>query len=434
MVSASDLTKRHRTMFWVLSGALAASLAVIALYGASHVWSALRPAALCLLVGWAAMLLSALAGFLFGIPRRVEDSANSTAGYAVNTNLEQVSDWLTKMLIGVGLIELGSLGTWFGGLSRTVGEAMGGGPGSAVAAGGVVAFFTPLGFLTGYLWTRMILPPALRAADALEETQVADQMTAVVDGTRGSASKFVTDSPESDEVVGKPDNREEITPIPAIPLPRPDDLFTLWHQVHIVLRSLAGMSTRRTRQTTEHLISVLERRGVLEQDVARALRALSDSVARVSAGATLSDSDSKAVQSRGKILLSALEMLRPVAAVAFEGHTLETLKKLAKQHGWQVSLDARLASGERVDALVEKNDRQILVEVLARRNKESLSRALDRSPGAAPLLLVLPGDQAEAPPRRLLVGKRTGPVEVLMWDDGADRFPDVVRGLLEPEG
>ena len=76
---------------------------------------------------WALACLASggIIGFLFGIPRVLQDinaptimpknneedkdSANtSKSSYRmqVNTNLEQISDWLTKIIVGVGLIEL----------------------------------------------------------------------------------------------------------------------------------------------------------------------------------------------------------------------------------------------------------------------------------------------------------------------------------------
>jgi len=64
-----------------------------------------------------------LLGFLFGIPRVLQKDSQSeaaesksgivprSAGYQliINTNLDDVSDWLTKILLGVGLVELQKL-------------------------------------------------------------------------------------------------------------------------------------------------------------------------------------------------------------------------------------------------------------------------------------------------------------------------------------
>jgi hypothetical protein len=76
--------------------------------------------AVALLVAGAAFLGGALLGFLFGIPRSLAveatpagttaepvEAGQRAALYRSNTNLEQISDWLTKILVGVGLVELG---------------------------------------------------------------------------------------------------------------------------------------------------------------------------------------------------------------------------------------------------------------------------------------------------------------------------------------
>lgn len=63
------------------------------------------------------MSVGSLLGFLFGMPRSAvaastneENDSNSALPYRPSTNLEQVSDWLTKILIGVGLVELSQIG------------------------------------------------------------------------------------------------------------------------------------------------------------------------------------------------------------------------------------------------------------------------------------------------------------------------------------
>ena len=73
----------------------------------------------------ASLMVGALIGFLFGIPRKLQDeqgvasdigsqeefdSRVVSALYGGNTNLEQISDWLTKILVGVGLTQISSLG------------------------------------------------------------------------------------------------------------------------------------------------------------------------------------------------------------------------------------------------------------------------------------------------------------------------------------
>jgi hypothetical protein len=65
--------------------------------------------------------IGSLIGFLFGIPRTLQlevpitpktqdagksDGKDDSFRQNVNTNLEQISDWLTKILVGVGLTQL----------------------------------------------------------------------------------------------------------------------------------------------------------------------------------------------------------------------------------------------------------------------------------------------------------------------------------------
>src|SRR4051812_30659866 len=51
-----------------------------------------------LMVGAASTLVGAIIGFLFGLPRVVELS-DTPAFMTSSTNLEQISDWLTKILV-----------------------------------------------------------------------------------------------------------------------------------------------------------------------------------------------------------------------------------------------------------------------------------------------------------------------------------------------
>lgn len=115
-----------------------------------------------------------LLGFLFGIPKLLtsgaaadpdDRSATSTAGYAPNTNLEQVSDWLTKILLGAGLTQIGSLPHRLRQLGDALAPAVGGGSGAAGFAASLAVYFTILGFLAGWLLTRLLLARALSAAD-----------------------------------------------------------------------------------------------------------------------------------------------------------------------------------------------------------------------------------------------------------------------------
>lgn len=125
--------------------------------------------AIGLLTAAAAFAAGALVGFLFGIPRMVAQSADAHPAvddgtpkllYAPNTNLEQISDWLTKILVGVGLVQLGQVGGAIDSLANGLQDGLGEPNGHAVAVMLLISFAIA-GFLSSYLFTRMRLQSAL---------------------------------------------------------------------------------------------------------------------------------------------------------------------------------------------------------------------------------------------------------------------------------
>ncbi len=145
------------------------------------------------LVALAATAIASVGGFLFGLPRYsavlavpVSDSASlaessmtaaaeaqGAAGvYTPSNNLEQVSDWLTKLLLGAGLVQLGRVGRWLGGFidglagAFTSGDAASVPSAAKVIAGSLLAFYSAFGFLFGYIittiWYRRRLEATMR--------------------------------------------------------------------------------------------------------------------------------------------------------------------------------------------------------------------------------------------------------------------------------
>jgi hypothetical protein len=138
--------------------------------GAAFLW-----ALACLATG-------ALVGFLFGIPRVVQKSskapaANGAAGGAgssdgdgyrqqVNTNLEQISDWLTKIIVGIGLVELKNVPKYLESVANYQ-QLCPGSEHCAPVAGALTVYFAVLGFFSGYLLTRLFLSRAFAEADQM---------------------------------------------------------------------------------------------------------------------------------------------------------------------------------------------------------------------------------------------------------------------------
>ena len=98
-------------------------------------------------------------------------------GFVGNTSLEQISDWLTKILVGVGLTQIGQVPTIYGQIATFFGPAIGGDIGGTVAVC-LTIFFPIVGFMIGYLWTRLYLGEELVLADTgrgevtVEETKI----------------------------------------------------------------------------------------------------------------------------------------------------------------------------------------------------------------------------------------------------------------------
>lgn len=120
------------------------------------------------LVGTATASVGGLLGFLFGIPRTTrprnsdasgaDDTKHGTAAmpYEPSNNLEQVADWLTKILVGVGLVELGSLGSALAKVGEQVAKSVTPTPiGTAIVTQVVIVAFATIGFLASFLWTRI---------------------------------------------------------------------------------------------------------------------------------------------------------------------------------------------------------------------------------------------------------------------------------------
>ena len=165
-----------RITIWFLTLAIATGFSFVLIQGI-----AIRSMATL----WALAVLAAgaLIGFLFGIPRVLQTSdpvsairetnENEATGtlnrpiyrMQVNTNLEQISDWLTKIIVGFGLIELRNVPEHLNKLTLFIANGLGNPPQAQVLAIAVVLYFFVIGFLGGYLMTRIYLAQAFSRAD-----------------------------------------------------------------------------------------------------------------------------------------------------------------------------------------------------------------------------------------------------------------------------
>jgi len=91
-------------------------------------------------------------------PKAPAKAGTDADSYQANTNLEEISDWLTKILVGVGLIQIARLGKSF---AHALAPSFGGAADSGAVGLAVVIYFAVAGFLLGYIWTRLRLTSLL---------------------------------------------------------------------------------------------------------------------------------------------------------------------------------------------------------------------------------------------------------------------------------
>jgi hypothetical protein len=434
MAAIERIANWYRVTFWALAGSLAFGAALVVVYGTAQAAVA-QVVAVGLLASLASVVFGVVLGFLFGIPRRIEGEDSGKPGYVVNTNLEQVSDWLTKALLGIGLVELGNLVTGFGNLSRTLGAAMGGGDVSVSAAGGIIVFFAPVGFLGGYVWARTTFMGALTDLDNIVRTPVADSIVDLAAQVRLKANRVGAVQEDLAASEDEFENREPPLDIPAPVVGQVPDLVTLWREIEDVLLRLTGPPGDEVKDLAD-VIAVLQRRGVLDETIVDALNKLADATKQLRGGAVLSEKDSATVRATGAETLAALARLRRVAPAAFEQHVLAQVRAVAGP-AWQIDLDAAFEGTDgrriRVDALVRYADRLVAVEVRAqvlgkRLRWDKLVDLLGRVPKTLPLLLVLPDHAAAV--RSLAGAQHLDTLRVLEWDTEANQLRAVLRDLL----
>jgi hypothetical protein len=183
--------------------AMAIGVLAIALYTLQFGWhrTALTVFGVAIVGAGASLGAGFLLGCVFGIPRAVtpkkEIAATVSTGsnaepvpaagnshtFEANSNLVEISDWLTKIFVGVGLVELGkipvkmkALASYFAaGLRNCADRDANCVPTSETFAMVVLVFFGICGFLLGYFWARFYLLKAFdesrKAKEKAEEAQ-----------------------------------------------------------------------------------------------------------------------------------------------------------------------------------------------------------------------------------------------------------------------
>jgi hypothetical protein len=189
-----------------LGAMVAIELVEIATAALSHLDStaAMTFLALNLSAGGAAGFSGGLLGFIFGVPKSLADGSQTAGGAPANasqtnTNLEQISDWLTKILVGAGLTSVTSLP---GFAAKVVdylnGHGYQGLPGEGTLAVFVMIYFATVGFIWSYIETRTTLTRLFNEDGASVKTDLA-QVTRLAPSVPGSPP-----APGDDEILRLP--------------------------------------------------------------------------------------------------------------------------------------------------------------------------------------------------------------------------------------
>jgi len=117
---------------------------------------------ICAMIAFTSLIVGAFVGFIFGIPRTPATKSSKDIG--ANTNLEEISDWITKIIVGVSLVQLNQISGGITELGNTVSAGLDNHPSSFVFSVSTMIFYFVGGFLLAYLWSRIYLPKILRTS------------------------------------------------------------------------------------------------------------------------------------------------------------------------------------------------------------------------------------------------------------------------------
>ena len=166
------IDRRLKRTLWTLAVPIGLGAIGVAMYGGARCSFTVYIVATA--VGAAAIAAGGVLGFLFGIPRALTSEAAPISApkeldprapqYRANTNLEQISDWVTKILIGFGLAQGRAILDGFNDLTAALKPALGDDEAARVFGGAEVVYFVIIGFLCVYLYTRLRLQQDLAYA------------------------------------------------------------------------------------------------------------------------------------------------------------------------------------------------------------------------------------------------------------------------------
>jgi hypothetical protein len=158
--------RRHGVSGWLFVGIGGTVIFFVVVAIVLYAWSVGKwsVAAAGFLIAAGAFAAGGMLGFLFAVPHVVAPTTSTTGEEVLrsSSNLEEIADWLTKILVGLGLVELGKIiasGSDFVGFLK---PAFGDGERGGAVALADITFFAVTGFIALYYITRVFVAVALK--------------------------------------------------------------------------------------------------------------------------------------------------------------------------------------------------------------------------------------------------------------------------------
>lgn len=223
-----------------------------------------------LMLSFSSSAIGGLFGLLFGIPvYRPSSEEGDTSKYDPNTNLEQISDWLTKILVGIGLTQMPNAARYLSKIVLYIQQSQKENDEKSLILNTII-YFLIVGFFGGYLWSRLILKGELEKAEntnkiVQEELSKQDELNSI------AASKvFLYLSGENIRKEGK---SEEYILIEVLREATINTRINIYYQTHEVRRVNSPFGTKnlsrmsRTINIFSALIKTYEEQSHIESEL-----------------------------------------------------------------------------------------------------------------------------------------------------------------------
>ena len=190
----------------------------------------------------------------------------------INSNLVEVSDWLTKIIVGVGLIELKSLPGSARSMAAFIAPSLATDTATAMAVvGGIMLFFSVHGFLIGYLLTRIYLSIMIKRADSMvknesvrlesgkeiEVTELSRLQQKSLDDMQEAVTQLLLAHP--------PDGGAAVTALAGVPTAQKPASLVLWLDDHPRNNTLLVEQLERENIKVDQAVSTRQALAMLQQ-------------------------------------------------------------------------------------------------------------------------------------------------------------------------